>query len=322
MASGWIIGVDGGGSHTAAVAARDDGTVLAVARGAGINYYKIGMDRARENLRRVVENLQAACGGPYDALSIGMSALDAEARPETVRDFAGDAFPPDKIDMQSDAYTALIGLTLGSPGMIVICGTGSILMLLDEAGVSHVRGGWGHLLFDAGSAFQLAVDGLSAAADAWEGLSPATALCAEAVREFDLHTPRALIERLYAPDCAPGRIARFAQNVLALAEGGDAMASAIVDRHIAHLVRQTASLLAEHPRVRQVGLHGGVFQHHAQVRDRYARLLDARVPGVSVGMPLYPPEIGALIHCYKKRGALDDALLARLDESYRQVYNQ
>lgn len=319
MACGLIIGVDGGGSHTVAVAASGDGTVLASARGAGINYYKIGMNRARENLYRVVEELKATCGGDYDALCIGMSALDAEATAEAVRDFAGDLFPPEKIDMQSDAYIALVGFTLGKPGMIVICGTGSILMLLDEKGECHVRGGWGHLLFDAGSAYALARDGLCAAIDAWEGLAPGTALCEEALRCFALQSPRALMERLYVPDCMPNQIAQFARNVLSQMNHGDMTATAIVNRHIEHIVKQAASLLARHPHVRQVGLHGGIFLHHASVRDSFSQLLRERIGGISVQLPMFPPEVGALIHCFIKRGNLDEMLLVRLGDSYRRV---
>lgn len=319
MAGGLIIGVDGGGTHTVAVAAQPDGTVLSSARGAGINYYKIGMEKARENLRQVIKTLTDACGCGYDAMCIGMSALDAEADAATIRAFAGDAFPPDKLDMQSDAYTALIGLTLGEPGMIVICGTGSILMLLDEHGQRHVSGGWGHLLFDAGSAYTLALDGLRAATDAWDGIAPPTALCGEALRDFALPTPRTLIDRLYAPGCTPDRIARFAQPVLAQSEAGDAAASAIVTRHMEHLAEQAAALLREHPAVRRLGLYGGIFLHHASVRAAFTRLLLRKIPDVSVELPAYPPEIGALICCYKKRGTLDGDTLARLKESYEAI---
>ena len=74
MACGLIIGVDGGGSHTVAVAAREDGTVVASAHGSGINYYKVGMRLARENLYHIIEEVSRSSGGDYEALCIGMSA--------------------------------------------------------------------------------------------------------------------------------------------------------------------------------------------------------------------------------------------------------
>lgn len=313
-----IIGVDGGGTHTLAVGARPDGTVVAYARGPGINYYKIGMEKARENLRVLVNELTAQSGCGYAELCIGMSALDAQADAETVRAFAGAAFDADKIDMQSDAYTALIGFTLGKPGMIVICGTGSIIMLLDGANQTHVSGGWGHLLYDAASSYALASEGLRAAIDAWEGVGIPTTLCEAATVHFDLQTPRMLIEKIYAPDATPDKIALFARDVLTHAAAGDMAAKAIVERQLDHLAAQAAGLLRQHPEVRQAGLYGGVFQHHALARERFAQLLREKAGPVDTRQLSYPPEIGALIHCFMKRGTLSDALLDRLRQSYRQ----
>jgi N-acetylglucosamine kinase-like BadF-type ATPase len=118
------------------------------------------------------------------------------------------------------------------------------------------------------------------------------------------------------------KIAEFAKDVLFQMGNGDAAAAAIVDRHMEHIAKQGAALLARHPGVRQVGLHGGIFLHHAPVRDRFTHLLRKSAGDISIQLPVYPPEIGALIHCFLKRGALDAALLARLDQSYRRVYNQ
>ena len=42
-----------------------------------------------------------------------------------------------------------MGCTLGGPGLIAICGTGSMLLLRDREGRTRVSGGWGYLLEDA-----------------------------------------------------------------------------------------------------------------------------------------------------------------------------
>lgn len=321
MSGGLIIGVDGGGTKTLAVAACADGTVVAAARGEGINYNNIGMARARETLYGVVSQLTHACGCAYEEMCVGLSALDAAADEQTVRAFAGDRFAPEKLDLQSDAYTALLGFTLGQPGLIAICGTGSILLLLDREGRQQVGGGWGHLLSDAGSAHSLALDGLRAAIAAWEGLGPDTALSREATDHFALETPRSLIERVYAPDATPDRLAQFARCVLAQAEQGDAVAAALVQSHMERMAAQAAALLKPHPGIRNVGLYGGVFLHSALARAKFSEALLADVPDVRIGLPEYPPEIGALFHCFLKRGPLEPRVLARLRESYRETAN-
>ena len=314
-----IIGVDGGGTKTVAVAAGMDGSILAVQRGAGINYNNIGMDKARSTLRQVIDGLLEKCGRDYAEICVGMPALDMAADEATTLAFAGDAFDPARLDLQSDAYTALQGFTLGKPGMIVICGTGSILLLMDGKGAQHVHGGWGHLLGDPGSSHTLALSGLRAAIDAWEHVGPKTALTQAAQAHFSLAHPRQLIDRVYAPDCAPDTIARFAKEVLLLAAEGDEQALRIVEMNMAHIAGQAAALINEHPEAFRVGLYGGVFAHNPLARDLFRNSLVQHIPGAIVGFPEYPPELGALIHSFQKRGLITDQLLSQMKSSYAAI---
>lgn len=316
MASDLILGVDGGGTQTAVAAVRPDGTVVATATGDGVNYHNIGMEAARENLAAVVEAVLSRCGETaYDRLVLGMSALDHTADADTVRRFAGDRFDPARMDMFSDAYVALLGVTLGEPGMVVICGTGSMILLLDGEGRQHVRHGWGAVLGDAGSAYTLAVEGLRAAIRAWEDMGPATSLTAAAMAYYGLSAPRDLIERIYAPSPVSERIAQFARVVLREAEQGDTVAAEIVRENLAYVARLSAKLLAAHPEAARIGLQGGVFLHNAWVRSAFKAALRACGVSAPIGLPAYPPEIGAALHCLKARGALTPAVLDRIRDT-------
>ena len=320
MEQGLLIGVDGGGTRTTAVAVRADGTVLATATGRGINYRNIGMDAARANLRAVVDALLARCAAAgYAHLCVGLSALDQEADEATRRAFAGDAFPPGTMELQSDAYIALMGATLGEPGAIVICGTGAMILLLDADGTQHVAQGWGHALGDVGSAYTLAVEGLRAAISAWEGLGEPTRLTDATTRFYGLHAPRELIERIYAPLPEPDRIAQFARAVLAEASAGDPVAHGIVTRNIRTLAHLCALLMAAHPEARRVGIYGGVFSHHPWVQRLFSEALCARHPDAQVGLPAYPPEVGAVLHSLRLRGALTPQVLARIAQTHAQA---
>ena len=314
-----LIGVDGGGTKTVAVAARMDGTILAAQRGIGINYNNIGMEKARDNLKEVIDRLLARCSRDYEEICIGMPALDMAADEALTRLFAGDAFDPARLDMQSDAYTALQGFTLGKPGIIVICGTGSILLLMNGKGGQYVQGGWGHMLGDRGSSHALASAGLCAAIDAWEKVGPETALGDAAMQHFSLSTPRQLIDRVYAPECGPHGIAGFAKEVLILAAQGDEIARTIVEKEMIHVAAQAAALIVQFPEAYRVGMYGGVFAHNPLARDLFIGALTKRIPHAQVSMPEYPPELGALIHVFQKRGLLTDLVLSNMKESYQAL---
>jgi len=311
-----IIGVDGGGTHTVAVAAAMDGVVVDVACGKGINYNAIGMDQARENLFHLLEGMPRVQAQGYRKICVGMSALDESASEMTTRAFAGKVFDAEKLDLQSDAYVALMGLTLGGPGLIVICGTGSMLLMMDTEGMQHVRGGWGYLLGDRGSGYALAMDGLRAAIDAWEGVGPATCLTEAALNAFSLSSPRKLIDRIYCPEATPGQIASFAREVLALMPA-DPVAEAIVHQNMRHVARQAAQMLSARPKVTKVGLYGGIFVHHPEVFSLFERQLLALAPSAKVSYPADPPELGALVHMFKAMGTLEEATLVRMRDSYR-----
>lgn len=310
------LGVDGGGTRTTAVAALPDGTVFAKAVGQGINYNNIGMSKARQNLYETLCALPPQCLESYEGMCIGMSALDYAADPDTIRAFAGDLFDASKLDMQSDAYTALMGFTLGKPGTLIICGTGSMLLMLDHEGRQTVSGGWGHILGDPGSSHAIAMGGLRAAINHWEGLEEAPALAEAACRHFQLDFPRQLIDRVFAPDCTPDVIASFAREVLMLCQQQDAQAIKILQSNMAHAAREAAALIRTVPEAHHVGLHGGVFTHNPIACALFTKELQALIPTATTGMPTYPPELGALIHLFAQKGMLNQRILDQMKQSY------
>ena len=299
-----VIGVDGGGTRTTAVAATPDGRLLAVESGGGLNYNSIGLDAARENLRDVAARLLRACGAArYRFLSAGLAALDDAADAETLRRFAGDVFPPERLILHSDANAALYAATLGASGLVVICGTGSMVQWLAETGRVKVGGGWGWRLGDAASAYTLATEALRAATDAWDGAGKAGALCDAALDFFDVPDPRRLIDAIYAPEMDVARLAQFSRRVIACALGGDPQAMLLVATNLDRLAAIVAATCrpAKPP---VVWVHGGIFEHHLYIRDLFRSSLHRQRLPAEVRKVPRAPAIGALVHGFHVRGEL------------------
>ena len=259
MAHGILIGIDGGGTHSTAVAAYPDGRIAAVAYGGGLNFHNIGVEKAHAHLEEMCAELCQDCSAPAEEICVGMAALDAPADATTTATFTRGMFTPGQLDLQSDAYIALMGFTLGQPGVFVICGTGSMLLMLDGEGRQHAAGGWGYLLGDAGSGYTLAREGLLAAIDAAEGLAEDTPLLTDALAYFQADAPRGLIDRIYAPGFTPDKLAGFARCVLTRAKDGDSLAREIVLRNMHRLARHAARLVEKAPEANRIGLSGGIF---------------------------------------------------------------
>ena len=322
MTNGIIIGVDGGGTKTVAAAMRADGTLLAFRTGDGINFNNIGMDRARGNLKCVVDALLSACGEKEAALiGVGMSALDGESDAALTAAFAGDCFDPARILMNSDAHAALMSATMGGAGMIVICGTGSMILSVGKDGRQNVRGGWGYLLGDDLSSYTLAVDGMRRAIAAWEGTGGQTKLCAALTRHFALTEPRDLIQKMYALRSAPQDTACFAKTVLCLAHEGDAEAKSVVTENIARLAALARSA-AGGDMPDTVWLYGGVFEHNAWVREEFKRLTANAQKQPDARLIPYSPSVGAAVYALDKRHLITAQTRKNIEKSYGKVWQE
>ena len=130
-----------------------------------------------------------------------------------------------EVAITNDAEFALAGLDSG-PGVALIAGTGSIALGRDASGRMIQVGGWGHLLGDEGSAYDIGRRAAQAAARAADGRGPTTALLQLVLERWGLTAPRSMIDHAYlTQEKAP--IASLAPGVLALARRGDHVARAI-----------------------------------------------------------------------------------------------
>jgi N-acetylglucosamine kinase len=153
-------------------------------------------------------------------------------------------------------------------GVIVNSGTGSAVIGRNRLGQVLKLGGHEHILSDDGSAYSLARAGLRAATRAMDGLGPATILLARAEAFYRRSAPE-LGRWLAELDRARYEVARFAAEVIAAEEDGDAVATMIAAAEAQALGR--AALLAvsrlglgDSP---AVGLSGGVMCGSARFRE-------------------------------------------------------
>jgi len=320
LSSKILIGIDGGGTHSTAVAAWPDGRIAAVVPGGGQNFYNDGMDVVRSRLWDMIARLKEKTGAETEAVCVGLSALDGPADEATYSAFLKDDLKYETLDLQSDVYIALMGLTMGKPGVIVICGTGSMLLMVDGQGNQLVSGGWGYLLNDAGSGFTLAREALLASIDEIDGIGKKCSWTQELLEFFEVSDPRRLIDIIYAPDFTPDRLAGFARLLISRANDGDADAREILERNMTRLALLAARLMDKAENVNLVGLYGGIFQHSELARELFGRTLKTERPDAQICLPEYPPELGAIIHLMKKNGTLTPEILLTLKNTYKEMH--
>ncbi len=312
------IGIDGGGTHSTGVLCDGAGRVLARREGGGMNFHTRGMDAVRDEIHELTEALLRDAGVSAGKVCLGLAALDAPAEKPVLEELITDPLKREEVRMVSDTAIALWGLTRGGSGMIMICGTGSMMEAMDDAGRTWVRGGWGYRLGDPLSGYSLAVGGLRAVFRAEEHLGPQTSLRASALSAFSAENPRKMLDALYAPECTPARLALFAEAVTEAARAGDPAAVQVVEGEIGEMAEAAGVFLREVPGIRRVGLHGGIFAHNPWIRTAMADRLREGFPDLCVDVPEAPPEIGAVWMRMAEEHALTDRVAEETIRSYKE----
>ena len=288
------IGIDGGGTHTSAVAVRPDGRVLSRAEGPGLNWLNEGLETCVRRFEELLNRLLPP-EGDGGAICAGLAALDGPAPGEILAAFQSAAPAGYSLRLESDLSVALAGHTLGRPGLMAVCGTGSMAMVRDREGRESCAGGWGWKVGDPGSGYMLAREGLFRAAYLAEAENRETPLLSAALAFFSAPDLRSLIAPVYAPDQGAAELAAFGAEVIRLAEREDPEAMEILARQMDQIAALAAALLRTVPEAAErVGLSGGLFGHSALARSLFSRALQSRCPDADVRPVARPPALGAV----------------------------
>lgn len=165
-----MIGVDGGGTNTRARLADVHGVVLGHGE-AGPSGLGQGIDQALANTSAAITTAFETAGialppGYQLAVGMGLAGAGIRARAE---EFVARAHMYGTLQVDTDAYTALVGAHHGSPGAIVIAGTGSVGLARHADGRRIAVGGWGFPVGDEGGGAWLGMHALRVAHHARDG---------------------------------------------------------------------------------------------------------------------------------------------------------
>lgn len=246
-----LLGVDGGGSKTLALAADLQGHVLGRGLAGPSNYHAVGLEAATAALETAIVAALEATQLPSAAISIAALCLGLAGmgRPEdraVMQTWAAERFPGATVAVVTDAQLVLAAGTPAGWGLALISGTGSLAYGEDAAGHNARAGGWGYLLGDEGSGYAIGLAALRAIARAADGRGPQTALTAAVLAQWGLSQPQDLIRHVYRPELGRSEIAALAALVEAAA-AHDAVAHAIIQeagRELALMVQTVARQLA------------------------------------------------------------------------------
>jgi N-acetylglucosamine kinase-like BadF-type ATPase len=307
----WVIGVDAGGSKTAAALARvdvadDSPRVTVVARGlAGPgNPIAAGWENACNAIRAAVADAFAQAELPpraVDSVCLAAAGAGTEAIRKQLEDWARQAGISSRVRVVPDGAAVLAAGTSQGLGIAVIAGTGSLAMAQTTAGELLRCGGWGYRLGDEGGSYWLGLEALRSIVQMADGRRPTTPLQNHLLAAWGADDPRPVVEELARGEMeSPGqvrkRIAELARTVIRAAQQQDPAAVELVDTAAFQLQRLVAALLARGgaaPGQYELALGGSLLLRSNVLSDRLlARLNEAGQSPLRVGR-VSEPEVGA-----------------------------
>lgn len=240
---GPLIGIDGGGTATRVVVADENGRELIHRTGpAGLVDPRHPEASATTLITLIREAAtEAGVALPAAALCAGLAGAGSLEHRERVREVLLAAGVADRIIVVGDGEIALEGALAGSPGVLLVAGTGSAAWGRAEDGRTARCGGWGMVVGDEGSGYAIGREALRAALRSADGRADTTGLLPELLAALELIEPREIAA--WAGTALKADVAALSPLVIRLAEAGDPAAAAIVDAAADELARHVDALI-------------------------------------------------------------------------------
>lgn len=310
-----FLGVDGGGTKTEFCLLDGHGAVASTFTTTGCSYLAVGFDEVERLLEAGVRQVCAAAGVGVDAIDyafFGLPCYGESSRDQARLDAApSGVLPRQRYQCDNDMVCGWAGSLGAADGINVIAGTGS-MTYGEHAGHKARCGGWGELFGDEGSAYWIAIQGLSCFSKmsdgrrAKGGLHERLRLRLGLARDLDLVD---LVLSQWRGERA--KIASLSHVVMDAAVAGDGDALAIIERAGAELARLVAATrqqlaFAESEAV-AVSYSGGMFDSGPVFMDAFQRAVAGLRGEYSLRRPLFSPALGAALYAAKLHGTPVDA---------------
>jgi N-acetylglucosamine kinase-like BadF-type ATPase len=303
-----VFGADGGGTKTLGLISNQNGSIAARRTVGASNPNVVGFDAAAKNLFELISGCCADAGcspGDLRSIVLGLSGAGREDARKQLREgifaLAGRELP---LTIETDARIGLEGAFEGAPGVVIIAGTGSVVIGKKSSGETVTIGGWGRALGDEGSGFFLGLEGLKSLRLYYDGRGGSQLLAKLIEKEFGLNSRERIIAAVYQEKFEFSKIAPLVLNA---AEKNDAVALRILDAGATELTEQARTLVERLNVVGKIGVafFGGLIESE----NMYSKILKSkiaeRIPSAEVRLPARSPAEGAVLMALQELKRMD-----------------
>ncbi|MDR3539428.1 MAG: BadF/BadG/BcrA/BcrD ATPase family protein [Desulfosporosinus sp.] len=295
------IGVDGGGSKTEIVALDPTGQVLRCLHKPASNYHVVGMERA---VQHIIEGIRDALQEEtLEGIGISLAGIDTPEDWKIMADGLKQIFKALALEtmipfhevpvvLENDAFGALMSVRGEFSGNVLAAGTGTVALGVNPEGKVFRAGGWGHIIGDQGSGYDIGHKALAATMASFDGYGPKSRLETMITEHLGLAQVQGISDWIYRGQRTNQEVAALVPVVVEAARKGDYISQMILEESGQALGLLTKALLRK-TKGFDVGLVGGIGRIWNFLEPSFLTTVQEEFPALQILKPIYPPSVGA-----------------------------
>ena len=295
----YYLAADGGGSKLQAILYNEDLRVVLADRVAGVNTLYKPADTVRTNVEGMMANLLKDLDGELAAADLCLMGAK-----DVMTDILNRFGLCDNIYFHSEPVIGLAA-SFQREGVVALSGTGSDAFFIKNGAV----GGWGPLLGDEGSGYDIGLNALKAAIYSYDGRKEKSMLYDLVMEKWHLDDLWDIVLHLAGNPDARHEVASAAQLCSKAAYAGDKAALRIYERAALDISLLARTVIRQHRDEWNgtVTIMGGAWKGHPSMFNIFKQEIELLYPEATVSKPLFEPVVGcAVLRCLREGMTMEE----------------
>ena len=317
----YYIAADGGGSKLQAILYDENLRVIRAGRTAGTNSRYKPIEIIRENINKMMSELLRGDGTsePITEIAAADFCIVGGEKPKAILEEAlrkNAEINEIHYHFEADNGTAA---ALKTNAAIALSGTGSDGFLVKNGKIVFSIGGWGPLLGDEGSGYDIGLNTLKAAIYSHYGRRRRTFLYDLVMEKWGLTNLREIIYRLADNPDARHEVASAALLCSEAARAGDDVAIKIYEHAAVEMFRLMRSVIEQNRESwdGSVIIMGGAWKGYDGMFEHFKQMLLTKYPEAKIEKPLFEPVVGCTVMRCWRDGLSTEEIRERLIEGFK-----
>ena len=291
----YYIGIDSGGTKCDIVIGISPSKIIHSVSYKSLHYSIHGTENITDFLSEII--LKTIHKNKYHAenckgICIGIAGARNIEDKEKIKNLLSKKLNIQNILIESDSVIGLYGAYNGGDGIILICGTGSVAFA-KRNGKYYQAGGWGKIIGDFGSGYQIGVEALRLIAEEYDRETTDSALQKVLENKFGI-TGKNLIQKIYHEKF---EIQKIAETIINISERLDYNFKDIITGAVESLTILVKTIYdkGRFNKEFEIVFIGGLIDKKNYFRNELIYSLKNKFPKIKIVKPKYSPTIGALL---------------------------